>query len=177
MARISFHALPIAVLTAVIVTVFPTPATAQADVALNGKLLVGTCEVAASSQQLTVSLGKRHPQHFARETDGSEWVPFTITLEKCTVGFQGLEFVFDGSPHARYPYLFDIETGQPGQAAGVAINIQRADSNTLVEPGKAVSWARTDFNGDYPYQARYMRTGNMQLGTANATVLFTLIYR
>jgi major type 1 subunit fimbrin (pilin) len=151
-----------------------------------GELVVAACAVDVSSVDQTINLGQVRTAALDKVGATSAAADFSINLTDCdpsvttstetpgvpgtvAVGFYGVQKDGYGEPALAI-------TGA-GAASGIAIVIKDKTGKAVALDGKAGE-KNTLQSGVHslPFQASYVRTGDLTAGTANATATFSLTY-
>ncbi|PFH11522.1 major type 1 subunit fimbrin (pilin) [Collimonas sp. PA-H2] len=113
---------------------------------------------------------------------GSSAAPtmFSITLSACPATVTTARAKFDGPTAAGNPNLLALTgAGSPGVATFVGIGIYEQDSSTLIPIGALsapVPVLAANPTTPMNFIAKYVSTGTVTEGTANATSAFTISY-
>lgn len=102
---------------------------------------------------------------------------FNIVLKSCPESVASAAVRFDGTTSSSNPSILALTSGQTASNVGVAIYEQ--DNATLIpvgSPSANVTLAE-DTNNTLTYFAKYMATGTVGAGTANASTSFTVVYQ
>ena len=102
---------------------------------------------------------------------------FNIVLKSCPASVTSASIRFDGATNTANPSILALTSGQTATNVGVAIYEQ--DSATLIPVGSSSASVTLleDVNNTLTYFAKYMATGTVGAGTANASTSFTVTYQ
>lgn len=102
---------------------------------------------------------------------------FNIVLKSCPEGISSASIRFDGTTNGTNSSILAITAGQTATNVGVAIYEQ--DNGTLIPIGSPSANVRLleEVDNTLTYFAKYMATGTVGAGTANASTSFTVIYQ
>ena len=102
---------------------------------------------------------------------------FNIVLKSCPASVTSASIRFDGATNTANPSILALTSGQTATNVGVALYEQ--DSATLIPVGSSSASVTLleDVNNTLTYFAKYMATGTVGAGTANASTSFTVTYQ
>lgn len=102
---------------------------------------------------------------------------FNIVLKSCPESISSASVRFDGVTNTLNPAILALGSTQTAGNVGVALYEQ--DSATLIPVGNASASVtlQEDVDNTLTYFAKYMSTGTVSAGSANASTAFTVIYQ
>lgn len=144
----------------------------------NTDIIVTTqsCEVSNNAKNLNVTLGRVEKSSFKEVGSISGKTAFAITLN-CAEG-TNVNMTFDGVLKDNNDSILELDdSAQENTAKGVGVQIAYQD--TPLQLNKSTPLAQNVPEGPktFPFEAHYIKTGDISSGIANATATFTLTYR
>lgn len=144
----------------------------------NGTITGTACVVDPSSITQPVELGSVSTTAFSGgngSTAGAK--SFNIVLKSCPASVNSASVRFDGTTNSGNPSILALNAGQTATNIGIAI--YEPDSTTLIPIGSSSAKVTLSENVDntLTYIAKYMSTGSVGAGSANASTSFTIIYQ
>lgn len=135
-----------------------------------------SCEVSNNARNLNVSLGRVEKSSFKEVGSTSGHTPFAITLN-CVEG-TNVNMTFDGELKDNNETILELdEAGAENTAQGVGVQITYQDTPLALKKSTPLAQNVSEGPMTFPFEARYIKTGDISPGTANATTTFTLTYR
>lgn len=140
-----------------------------------GDIRTDACTVQVGNANAPVLLGSISAGAFPNAGDTASRAPFQIVLSACTAAATSAVIKFDGSSDLIDKTLLALA---PGGASGLGIGFYEEDGNTKIPLGSASlskplsTTAPTEFN----FVAKYVSTGPVGQGGANAAANFTVNY-
>ncbi|MGZ7458353.1 fimbrial protein [Pseudomonas sp. Ma2-10] len=150
-----------------------------ADGTLNftGAVTDAACTITPASANQTVTLGTISSSALPAAGDSAAPTAFDIVLTACPATATSATVKFDGPTDADNSSLLALTT-VAGVATGVGIGFYEEDASTPI-PVSAESSSKalsTTLDTTFRYIAKYVATGPVVAGTANAVSDFTIIY-
>lgn len=150
-----------------------------ADGTLNftGTVTADACIITPGSSNQTVALGTVSSNALAAVGDSAASTTFDVVLTSCPEAALNASVKFDGPTNADNSSLLALTNGAD-VATGVGIGLYEDDSSTLIPPGSASLSKTLSATDDttFRFVAKYVATGDVTAGTANAVSDFTVIY-
>ena len=169
----------IALISAVMsLAVFQTANAADGVINFTGNITGTACVVETTAISQPVDLGTISTAAFAGGNGATAAAKrFNIVLKSCPDSISSASVRFDGTTNAANPSILALNNGQTAANVGVALYEQ--DSATLIPVGSASTSVnlQEDVNNTLTYFAKYMATGAVGAGTANASTSFTVTYQ
>ena len=141
-----------------------------------GTITGASCNVTADGGTATpVDLGTVSSKALSTIGETASRAPLQIVLCACPAALTSAVVKFDGKSDAADNTLLALTTGG---ATGVAVGLYEEDGNTKIPLGSdsiskpLVADAETEFN----FVAKYVATGPVVEGAANAVAQFTVVY-
>jgi major type 1 subunit fimbrin (pilin) len=150
---------------------------ADGTVNFTGNIMGAACTVSPTSATQTVALGTVSSSSLPSVGSTAAPTKFDIVLDSCPAAATKATIKFDGPSDSKNSSLLALTTGA-GVATGVGIGLYESDSSTQIPVGSVSasknlsSTAATTFT----YYAKYMATGTVVAGSANAVSNFTVNY-
>ena len=144
----------------------------------NGTITGTACVVDPSAISQPVELGTVSTAAFSGGSGATAAAKrFNIVLKSCPASVTSASVRFDGTTNTTNPSILALTTGQTATNVGVAIYEQ--DSATLIPVGTSSASValQEDIDNTLTYFAKYMATGTVGAGTANASTSFTVTYQ
>lgn len=144
----------------------------------NTDIIVTTqsCEVSNNAKNLNVTLGRVEKSSFKEVGSISGKTPFAITLN-CAEG-TNVNMTFDGALKDNHDTILELdESAQEGTAKGVGVQITYQDTPLQLKKSTPLAQNVPEGPMTFPFEAHYVKTGDISPGIANATATFTLTYR
>lgn len=144
----------------------------------NGTITGTACVVDPSAISQPVELGTVSTNAFSGGNGSTAAAKrFNIVLKSCPASVTSASVRFDGTTNTANPSILALNSGQTATNVGVAIYEQ--DSTTMIPVGSSSAKVTLLENVDntLTYVAKYMATGAVGSGTANASTSFTIIYQ
>lgn len=135
-----------------------------------------SCEVSNNSKNLNVTLGRVERNSFKDLGSTSGKTPFAITLN-CAEG-TNVNMTFDGTVKNNNDTILELdEAGQDNTATGVGVQIMYNSAPLQLKKSTPLEKNVPEGPINFPFEAHYIKTGDISPGSANATATFTLTYR
>lgn len=146
-----------------------------------GEVVNAACAVDAGSVDQTVQLGQVKTATLSEAGKTSSSVGFNIQLNDCdTTVATKAAIAFSGvTVNAENPTALALEGSAAGSASNVGVQVLDSVGNALPFDGATYSTAATlnDGTSNLPFQARYIATGDVTPGIANANANFKVQYQ
>lgn len=140
-----------------------------------GEITAETCTVNVGGGSAPVDLGTISSRALATVGDTASRGPFQIVLSQCPAAVTKAGMKFDGQSDSADSTLLALTAGG---AKGVAIGLYEADATTKIPLG-SVSLSKPlseNSNTEFNFVAKYVSTGPVVAGAANAVAQFTVDY-
>lgn len=151
----------------------PTKAATDVTINVTGSITPGTCLVSDVSM-LIGDVGANEFPNIGDESSTSAESSLRLSCQgspKVTLEVSGVD-----SPNQQYPYLFGIETG-PHAANGIAVKLTLTNGNQTIGQKTPITLTNSAASAlEIPISARYVRTGAITAGLANANMRATFSY-
>ncbi|MBK5413471.1 fimbrial protein [Pseudomonas sp. TH31] len=140
-----------------------------------GSISPDACTVNVGSGSAPIDMGNISSSALASVGDSASRGDFKIVLSACSAGATTAAVKFDGQSDKDDPTLLGLASGG---ATGVAIGLYEEDGTTKLPLGSSslskpiATGADTEFN----FVAKYVATGTVVDGAANALAQFTVDY-
>lgn len=148
---------------------------ADGTIKFTGEITDKSCTVSNPNGTQTVALGKVAASSLSAKGVTAGVTQFSLALTACPATTASVRF--DGTPDSTDSRLFALDTDQIAKGVGVAI--YEDDNKTQIPvAGSSKSVSLTEGANTLNYYAKYMATGAaVEVGSANATATFTLVYQ
>ncbi|WP_458047749.1 fimbrial protein [Providencia stuartii] len=143
-----------------------------------GQFVESTCTIETNnenSSEGTVQLGTWLVSHFQKSDETTKPTKFVIALNECPDVIKKAKITFTGTADSTNSSLYKTST-----EVGTGIGITHAESDTAyITPGAPageIELKGANNSGEKEYYARYVTTGPVKAGVANADVTVTISY-
>ncbi|WP_392558815.1 fimbrial protein [Orbus mooreae] len=139
-----------------------------------GEIVTSTCVVSNGSQGVqTVNLGQVSARSLATAGSTAAATQFSIGLSGCSANTKA-SIKFDGTPDLANSSILAVTGG----ATNVGIGLYESDSATALPLLSASKQITTNEQGagTFNFVAKYVSTGQVTSGKANASATFSIIY-
>ena len=147
---------------------------------LNIQGLVPVTVAACETPDITVKLNSHASSEFPTVGSTSSEVPFNFEMKNCDAGINTINYTFTPGPGINIEgtgtsQALSLSSDSTASGLGIQMLYKNGDLVPLKTKTKFTGYSGA---GDYtiPMKARYIRTGNIQGGTANSSVEFTMTY-
>lgn len=142
---------------------------------VNGNILAAPCELNGGQGSLSVDLGDIKASTLQTPGSFSDWVGFSITLDKCPAGTTKATIHFSGTADSVHPIDMYVNTGT---AKNVAIQLQGAGGEGFGNGESYTYNVHEGTNWSYSLRTRaYSDKGGAVPGTIVAAVTATMTYQ
>jgi len=150
---------------------------ADGTINFTGTITDVACIVTPATANQTVTMGTVSASALANVGDTAAPSRFDIVLTHCPATATRAMVKFDGPADANNSSLLAL-TNSAGKANGVAVGIYEGDANTLIAVGSPSASRTLSATADttFNFFAKYVATGPVVPGSANAVSDFTVIY-
>lgn len=150
---------------------------ADGTINFTGNVTADACTITPGSATQTVPLGTVSTTAFPAAGDSAAPTKFDVVLTSCPAAATSATVKFDGPANADDSTLLALTT-VTGMATGVGVGLYEEDSSTPIPVGGESSskTLSTTAATTFSFVAKYVSTGTVAAGTANAVSDFTVVY-
>ncbi|UZE26231.1 fimbrial protein [Pseudomonas sp. B21-056] len=150
---------------------------ADGKINFTGTVTSAACTITPATATQSVALGTVNTSALATVGSVASPTKFSIVLSSCPVAVTSATVKFDGPTDATNKNLLALTAGT-GVATGVGVGLYESDATTQIAVGSPSASKPLSASADTTFQfvAKYMATGTVAAGTANAVSDFTVSY-